>query len=128
MSLNNILSHSYIFLTIALQVSSQLIVKWRMSAVELDHTASIQGKFSLAFSMLLDPFILASVFLTLLSGLSWMLAMTKFDLSYAYPFTALGFVIILVLSSLLFGEYVGLTKVIGVSLIILGIFFISRDI
>jgi multidrug transporter EmrE-like cation transporter len=124
---NGIVSHSYIALTIVFQVASQLIMKWRMSSIELDQGASIQGKFLFAIGMLSDPFIIISIVLTLFSGLSWMLAMTKFDISYAYPFTALGFVIILASSHFLFGEEIVMTKIIGVSFIVLGIYIISRE-
>jgi len=43
--------------------------------------------------MLFNPYIMLSIIFTLLSGLSWMIAMTKFDISYAYPYTSLGFVL-----------------------------------
>jgi multidrug transporter EmrE-like cation transporter len=124
---NGILNHSYIALTIAFQVTSQLIMKWRMSSIDLDQSTSVQGKFLIAFSMLSDPFIVISIALTFLSGLSWMIAMTKFDISYAYPFTALGFVIILAASHFLFGEAIEITKIVGVSFIIFGIFIISGE-
>lgn len=123
-----ILNHIYIFLTIIFAVSSQLIIKWQMKNISLEDTISMYDKFLFAFGMLLNPYILLSIILTLLSGLSWIITMSKFDISYAYPFTALGFVFILFFSHLLFNETISINKYIGVSLIILGILIISRDI
>lgn len=122
-----ILNHLYIFLTVSFAVLSQLIIKWQMTKISLEDATSMYDKFLFAFSMLHNPYIVLSILLTLLSGLSWIIAMTKFDISYAYPFTALGFVFILFFSYILFNETMTISKLIGVSLIIFGIFVISKD-
>ena len=58
--------------------------------------------------------------------LCWLAAMTKFELSYAYPFMSLAFVLVLVLSALLFHEALTTAKILGVLLIIAGIIVGSR--
>jgi multidrug transporter EmrE-like cation transporter len=63
---------------------------------------------------------------TFLGGLCWMVAMTKVELSYAYPFIGLVFVLILICSSALFHEAITVSKVIGVLLVIAGILVASR--
>jgi len=119
--------HIYIFLSIFFAVSSQLIIKWKMSAFSIEHIGnSMIDKFMFAFSMLFNPYIMLSIIFTLLSGLSWMIAMTKFDISYAYPYTALGFVFILFFSWVLFHEPLTSHKIIGVVLIVSGIILSSR--
>jgi multidrug transporter EmrE-like cation transporter len=50
-----------------------------------------------------------------------MAAMTKFPLSYAYPFMSLAFVLVMFLSAVFFKEPVTIPKSIGLGLIILGI-------
>lgn len=117
--------HFYIFLTILFAVSSQLIIKWKMSALDLNHMQTIGEKFFFAASMLLNPYIMLSIVFTLLSGLSWMIAMTKFDISYAYPFTALGYVFILLFSVILFHEPLSWHKTIGVLFVMAGIVIVS---
>jgi len=118
--------HLYIFLSIGFAVASQLIIKWKMSAFDLSSYPGLFEKFAFAFSMLFNPWIMLSIFLTLLSGLSWMIAMTKFDISYAYPYTALGFVLILIFSALLFHEPLNGAKILGVLLIVSGIFVVAK--
>ena len=120
------IDHLYIFLSILFAVASQLIIKWKMSAFDLSHMTSLWEKFFFAGSMLLNPYIILSILLTLLSGLSWMIAMTKFDISYAYPYTALGYVCILGFSVVLFHEPLNLYKIIGVIFIITGIVIVSK--
>ena len=121
------LEHLYIFLSIFFAVCSQLIIKWKMSAFSIDGIGnSILDKFMFAFTMLLNPYIMLSIIFTLLSGLSWMIAMTKFEISYAYPFTILGFIAVMILSHFLFGENLNLYKIIGTIFIIIGILIISK--
>ena len=52
--------------------------------------------------------------------------MTKFELSHAYPFTSLNFVIVLLLSGLILGEPITQSKMTGVILIVLGTMVIAR--
>ncbi len=121
-----ILNHLYLLLAISFGVVSQLIIKWKMSAFSFNDYETWQDKFALAFSMLLNPYIIASLILTLLAGVTWMIAMTKFEISYAYPFTLLGLVLVTIFSVVFFGESVNTYKLSGIVLIILGIVVISK--
>ena len=121
-------NHFYIFLSVIFAVVSQLIIKWKMTAFDLSHMGTMSEKFLFAASMLVDPYIIVSILLTLLSGLSWMIAMTKFDISYAYPYTALGYVLILIFSAFLFQETITSAKMIGIAFIALGIFMATRGV
>ena len=123
-----LISHFYIFLSVIFAVTSQLIIKWKMSAFYFTEHDSLIDKFTFAFTMLLNPWIMLSIFMTLLSGLSWMIAMTKFDLSYAYPFTALGFVMVVLFSALLFREPLTYEKIAGLLFVVIGIYIASRSI
>ena len=121
-----ILNHLYLLLAIFFGVVSQLIIKWQMSAFSFNDYETWQDKFALAFSMFLNPYIIISLTLTLLSGVTWMIAMTKFEISYAYPFTLLGLVLVTTFSVIFFGESVNTYKISGILIIILGIILISK--
>ena len=122
-----LINHFYIFISIFFAVCSQLIIKWKMSAFSIEDIGNtILDKFTFVCGMLFNPWIITSIIFTLLSGLSWMIAMTKFEISYAYPFTILGFVAVMILSHFLFGENLNLYKILGTFIIILGIFIVSK--
>ena len=121
-----ILNHFYLLLAISLGVVSQLIIKWQMSVFYFDDYETWQDKFALAFSMLLNPYIIIALVLTLLAGVTWMIAMTKFEISYAYPFTLLALVLVTIFSVIFFGESVNIYKLIGIVFIMLGIVVISK--
>ncbi|MCK4500343.1 hypothetical protein KAU11_07590 [Candidatus Babeliales bacterium] len=52
--------------------------------------------------------------------------MTKFDLSYAYPFISLSFVLVFILSALFFHKPVAVAKVLGIIFIMAGIIIGAR--
>ncbi|MCP4414927.1 MAG: EamA family transporter, partial [Gammaproteobacteria bacterium] len=61
-----------------------------------------------------------------LASVAWMGAISKFELSYAYPFMSLNFVVVVLLSFFLFQEVFNWYKIIGLVVICLGIIIISK--
>ena len=112
-------------MTILGMVYSQLAIKWHMAGVG-PLPEALPEKLGFLGAQLFNPWILSGLAAAFLAALSWMAAMTQFDLSYAYPFTSLSFVLVLALSVHLFHEPVSLPKVLGLALIISGIIVGSR--
>jgi drug/metabolite transporter (DMT)-like permease len=123
--MSRIFDHSYIFFTIIFTVYSQLIMRWQVGKVAAP-PEDLAGKAQFLFSLLLTPWVLSGVFATFLAGLSWMLAMSRFQLSYAFPFVSLNYVLVLIASVLLFGETFTLAKGLGVLAILAGLFIIAK--
>ena len=117
--------HAYIALTIVLTVTSQILMRWQISMLP-SLPEAMGAKLLVLSQYLLRPCILLAVASTFLSGLCWMAALTKFPLSYAFPFLAINFVAILVASAVLFHEPINMQKVIGNLLIVSGVFFLAR--
>ena len=113
------IDYGYIFSTVGLTVYGQLILKWRIGSYG-SLPADTAEKLKFLMGLFLDPLILSGFVAAFGAALAWMAAMTKFDLSHAYPFMALNFVLVLLLSGWLFQEPINVLKVIGVVLIVLG--------
>ena len=120
------MGYTYIIGTIAFTVYGQLILKWRISHLANWPSSSFE-KFVFLLKAIWDPFILSGLFAAFVASLFWMLAMTKFQLSFAYPFTSLSFVLVFIFSSLLFHEAVTWQKVLGLMIIIIGIMISSQS-
>src|SRR5436853_3984081 len=114
----------YILGTILLTVYGQLVVKWQVGKAGAFPTTGSE-RFYFLLRLVFNPWIMSGVAGAFLAMLCWMAAMTKFELSYAYPFMSLAFVFVLILSSLLFHETVTTMKVMGLVLIVLGIIIAS---
>lgn len=116
---DRILNYSYILLTISLTVYGQLILKWRIRDFG-PLTTDSSSRLHYLLSLLMDPAILSGFVAAFLASLAWMMALTKFDLSHAYPFMSLNFVLVLAFGWWLLGEPVSLQKVAGILIIVLG--------
>ncbi|WP_327785061.1 hypothetical protein [Vibrio crassostreae] len=119
-------SHIYIFSMIFFTVYSQLIIKWKSSLLN-DLPIDNLDKIIFIIKVLLNPWIISSITATLFAGISWMLAMSKFEIGYAYPWISLNFVLMLLFGVLLFGEQLTISKVIGTVIIIFGITILVSD-
>ncbi|EKD76126.1 MAG: hypothetical protein ACD_43C00217G0003 [uncultured bacterium] len=119
-------NYLYILATVLCTVYSQLVLKWRIS---LYHDTSVQLSDKLSFigRLLLDPYILTGLAAAFIAALFWMMALTKFELSFAYPFTSLSFVLVVLFSAWLFHESLTGYKLGGLGFILVGIIIISRS-
>lgn len=116
--------HSFIALTIALTVYSQVMIRWQMSQL-LPPPTALGPKFLFLLQALFRPWIMSSVVATFLAGLCWMAVLSRFPLSYAFPFMALNFVLVLFASALFFNEPLTLAKIAGNMLIVAGVFVLA---
>ena len=73
----------------------------------------------------LNAFLLLAYACMILQGIVWILAVRRFDLSFAYPFMSLSFILVLVISYFVFNETITLWKAAGSLSIILGVVSIS---
>jgi drug/metabolite transporter (DMT)-like permease len=118
--LGRLYDHVWIVLTVALATYSQLVLRWQMSIVGALPSEPMLKIASLA-SVALRPWVISALFATFCSGLSWMVVLSKFELTYAFPFTALTFLLILAAGVLVLGETLSTGRVIGTLLIVCGV-------
>lgn len=110
----------YVALTIGLTVYGQLVLKWQMNIAGPAPEIGVD-KFLFLTRLLLNPWVLSGFAAAFLASFSWMAAMTRLDLSHAYPFMSANFVVVLLLSAMLFNEPLTPLKVLGLALIVAGI-------
>jgi len=114
------MSYVYVAATVLLTVYGQLVVKWQVGEMLRLGEAPL-GRVALLAALLANPWILSALAAAFAAALFWMLAMQKLDLSHAYPFVSLSFVLVLFFSAYFFGELLSWPKVVGVVLILAGV-------
>ncbi|WP_454692604.1 EamA family transporter [Achromobacter aloeverae] len=119
------LDYGYIFGTILFTVYGQFALKMRIGQFGPLPT-NLMEKIIFLVKLIFDPVIFSGFFAGFLASLSWMAAMTKFELSHAYPFMSLNFVIVLLLSGLILSEPLTVAKIIGTALIVCGTIVVAR--
>ena len=119
----------YLFIagTISCVVYSQLIIKWRVSLMGVLPVVFREKVFFLT-KLLIDPFVLSGFIAAFVGALFWMLALTKFELSHAYPIIIGGLAVLTsIFAVIIFHESLGFMKIIGLILVMCGMFFLSKN-
>lgn len=114
------MSYVYVACTILFMAYAQVIIKWQVMGAGAFPAETGEKLWFLA-GLLVNPWIVSALAASLLAALAWMAAMTKLDLSYAYPFTSLAFVLVALASVVVFHEPLTGPKIAGIALICLGI-------
>ena len=116
----------YILISILGGAVGQILLKAGMNNVG-EITLSLQAIFNLTWRMLTNPFVFIGLVIYFLSVIFWLAALSRVDLSYAYPFASLSYVIMFLASWLLLHETITPMRIIGTLVIGLGVFLISRS-
>jgi len=101
----------------------QVFWKIGMNAVGAIDSFSVPG----ILSMFLNPLVLLGLCMYGLSTVFWLTALSQKDLSFVYPFIALTFIIVLLLSKFLLHENVGIYRIAGTLVIIAGLLLVIRS-
>lgn len=114
-----------VFATVAFTTYGQLVLKWQVSTPSPAPFAWA-GNWPPLLLLLLRPWVISAFVAAFCASLCWMLAIARLDLSRAYPFMALNFLLVCVLAVPLFGETLTTTKVFGLCFIIVGLIILSQ--
>ncbi len=111
----------YIFGTLFFTVYGQIILKWRLSSLKVELPESMMDKIIYLVKLVFDPFVFSGFAAAFIASLFWMAAMTKFEITKAYPFMSLAPALVFVIGMLFLGEQFTLGKLIGLVFIMIGI-------
>ena len=116
-----------ILLSVGLAAVAQLALKHGMNEVNdrlAPATFSLNG--SSLRVLVAQPFVWGGLLLFGLSALVWLVVLSRASLSFAYPFAALTYVLILLFDMIVLDETVPALRWTGVAFIAVGIFLVSR--
>lgn len=116
------MNHLYILGTIVFTVFGQILLKWRISNLHfvLPNSGAIEKVMAL-LRIVFDPFILIGFVSAFIASIFWMGAMSKFQITYAYPFMSLSPALVFIIGIFFLNETFTWGKVIGLLLITIGI-------
>jgi len=115
-----------ILLSISIAVGGQIILKIGMNRIGSINVNSFQtlGKF---FSEVFkSPLVWVGLLLYVLSAAIWLVVLSAVDLSFAYPFIGVTYVLVLILSKFILKEDINPLRWAGAAIITIGVVVISR--
>lgn len=114
-----------ILISVLLNCTAQLLMKKGMLMVG----EVVGGKqlFSILPSMITNGYLWLSAICYIFSFGFWLIVLSRVDVSYAYPFLSIGYVIAAIAGYYLFGDSVTPVRIAGILVICIGVILISRS-
>jgi multidrug transporter EmrE-like cation transporter len=111
---------------VLLNAFAQLLLKKGMTSIgHFDFTASNLAAIGIRAAT--DAAILSGLFCYVVSVAIWMLVLSRVDVSYAYPFLSVGYVVTTIIGYAYFQEAISMYRLLGVALICIGVVFVARS-
>jgi len=116
----------YILVSVLAGAVGQVLLKKGMSSIG-PLTLSMSKLFSILWRMGTNPYVVGGLLIYVSGTVFWLTALSRVELSYAYPFASLSYVVMLAASWLLFREDISATRLLGTLVVGIGVFIISRS-
>lgn len=111
---------------VLLNAAAQLLLKAGMSRV--GHFAfSLQNTLPIAIKVASTPEIALGLLSYVVSVVIWMLVLSRVEVSFAYPLVSIGYIVTAVAAYFLFNENLSLVRIIGILVIMLGVYLMTRS-
>ena len=122
----NAISFSLVLLGVLLNAGAQLLLKAGTNSV--GHFAfARENLVPVGWKLATEPHILAGMACYVVSVVVWIMALSRVEVSIAYPMLSIGYVLNAIAAWWLFGEAVGLGRLLGIGIIIIGVYIVARS-
>ncbi|PWR72445.1 EamA family transporter [Methanospirillum stamsii] len=116
--------NTIIIILIGILFASSGQILWKIGMTDIGPVTSFSA--GTLLPMVLSPWVIGGTLCYGLSTVFWLIALSRADLSYVYPFIALTFVIIFIASFLLFHENISFPRLSGAIIIVCGIIVLVK--
>jgi drug/metabolite transporter (DMT)-like permease len=117
----------YILPSVFTGVIGQLLLKRgmaEMGPLSLNEGGNV---LSLIWSIATNPWVILGLACYVGGLLFWLIALSRADLSFVYPFAALTMAMVVVSSAVVFGETITLARLLGVGTVAIGVLIVARS-
>lgn len=115
-----------ILFTVFTNFLSQIMLKKGMTSIE-SFDISLSGAFGSMFNIIFNPWVFFGLVVMVISMGCHLVILSRVDISFAYPFLGLSFVLITAYGYFALGEAVNIWRVVGVALICSGVALVARS-
>lgn len=117
---------SFILISVTLSALAQVAMKFGMSRPGVQSALEGTDSARILWSVGTSPGVIGGVSLYVVSVFFWLWVLSKIDVSLAYPFVSLGFLLTMVFAFLFLGESLGPSKIMGTVLVFAGVLLVAR--
>lgn len=122
----NPLSFSLLLCGVLLNAAAQLLLKAGTNAVGA-FEFSRDNILPVGWKLASEPHIIGGLACYVVSVVVWIMALSRVEVSIAYPMLSIGYVVNAIAAWYLFGEAVTAMRMTGIGFIIVGVFIVARS-
>ncbi len=122
----NAISFSLLMTGVLLNAGAQLLLKAGTNAVGV-FAFSSDNLVPVGWRLATEPHIVGGLVCYVISVIVWIMALSRVEVSIAYPMLSIGYVVNALAAWYLFGEAVTLTRLAGIGIIIIGVYVVARS-
>ena len=111
---------------VLLNAAAQLLLKAGTNSVGT-FDFSLANAVPVGWKLATEPHIVAGLGCYVISVVVWIMALSRVEVSIAYPMLSVGYVVNAIAAWYLFGEAVTPTRLAGIGIIILGVYVVARS-
>ncbi|HTT40734.1 MAG TPA: SMR family transporter [Burkholderiales bacterium] len=111
---------------VLLNAAAQLLLKAGTNAIG-HFDFNVANALPVGLKVAAQPFILGGLACYAVSVVVWILALSRVEVSVAYPMLSIGYVVNAVAAYLLFGEAVTVQRLVGIGIIVVGVYIVARS-
>ncbi len=116
----------YILVAVLAGAVGQILLKKGMGSMGA-LTLSLDQLWGILWRIGTNPYVIIGLFIYVCGTVFWLAALSRVDLSYAYPFASLSYIVMLIASWQLFNEDIVPIRLLGTIVVGLGVFLISQS-
>ena len=116
-----------IFTCVTLSAVSQMVMKLGMSSPQIQTALANGPRLGTAWDVATNLYVVVGLGMYVAGAGLWLLVLSKIDVSMAYPFVGLGFILTMLLGWFFLQEHIGLARISGTLLIAVGVALIARS-
>jgi drug/metabolite transporter (DMT)-like permease len=112
--------------SVSLNAGAQIIMRKAMLQIG---EINLENKSALSYlpQLIGNIFLWASFLCYGLSILIWIIVLSKVEVSYAYAFSSLGYILVTILGVLLLHEQISVLRIVGILVVCIGIILVARS-
>ena len=122
----NLLSFNLVLLGVLLNAAAQLLLKAGTNAIG-HFTFSTENILPIGMKIASEPHILGGLACYGVSVVVWIMALSRVEVSIAYPMLSIGYLVNAIAAWYLFGEAVTIMRMTGIGIIIIGVYIVARS-
>jgi multidrug transporter EmrE-like cation transporter len=122
----NAVSFALVLTGVLLNAAAQLLLKAGTNAIG-HFEFSGANVLPIGWKIATQPYVIGGLSCYLVSVAIWILALSRVEVSIAYPMLSIGYVVNAVAAYMLFGEAVSVQRLVGIGIIILGVYVVARS-